>query len=351
MPGRSAFTMRVSRRIACFVLGAGFALSPFAASGQGAATPYAGQQIRVVVASGPAGGFDTYARLLARHMGEFIPGKPSFVVQNMAGAGGLRATNYIAKVAPKDGLTIGALHPGTVKAPLMGQGGADFDPSQFGWIGSLNSEVMVCVSWRTSGVENLKDVMSKELIVGGAGVTNDTALIPTALNNLVGTRFKVVPGYADGPSILLAMQREEIAGRCGWSWSSIVVQHPEWIKDKTINVLLQVPTRHKDLKEVPLITEFTKDDTSRKALEFLFGHLAMSRAYALPPGVPSERLDILRAAFDKMVEDPGLIAAFAKINQELFPKPGAEIQRLVREFYDVPKPVLDIALEAIRVQQ
>lgn len=351
MPGNFASAIRAARRIGFFGLGVGFAFAPFAAWSQVAATPYAGQQVRIVVASGPACGFDTYARLLARHMGGFVPGKPSFVVQNMAGAGGLRAANYIAKVASKDGLTIGALHPGTVKAPLMGQGGADFDPSQFGWIGSLNSEVMVCVSWRTSGVEALKDVMARELIVGGAGVTNDSALIPTALDNLVGTRFKVVPGYADGPSILLAMQREEIAGRCGWSWSSIVVQHPDWVKDKTINVLLQVPTRHKDLGHVPLITEFTKDDQSRQALEFLFGHLAMSRAYALPPGVAPERLNILRAAFDKMVEDPSLVAEFVKLNQELAPTSGAEIQRLVKVFYDVPKPVLDIAMKAIQIQQ
>jgi tripartite-type tricarboxylate transporter receptor subunit TctC len=324
-------------------------LMPGEAAGQGSDPFYSGRQIRVVVASGPGGGFDTYARLLARHLGEFVPGAPSFVVQNMAGAGGLRAANFIAKLAPKDGLTIGALHPGTVKTPLMGAKGADFDPTQFGWIGSLNSEVMVCVSSRGSGVETLKDVMTKELIVGGAGITNDSALIPVALNNLLGTRFKLVPGYPDGPSILLAMQRQEVAGRCGWSWSSIVVQHPEWIKDRSINVLLQLPSRHPDLKDVPLVTDYAADESAKRAIQFLFGHLVMSRAYALPPGVPSERLETLRTGFDRMVRDPGVAAEFSRIKQELSPISGKEIQAVVKSFYDIPKDVLQTAMKAIEI--
>jgi len=325
------------------------AVTPDEATAQGEDPFYSGRQIRVVVASGPGGGFDTYARLLARHMGAFVPGAPSFVVQNMAGGGGLRTANFIAKLAPKDGLTIGALHPGTVKAPLMGRKGADFDPSQFGWIGSLNSEVMVCVSSRDSGVETLKDVMTRELIVGGAGVTNDTALIPVALNNLIGTKFKLVPGYADGPSILLAMQRKEVAGRCGWSWSSIVVQHPEWIKDKSINVLLQLPSRHPDLKDVPLATDYAADENAKRAIQFLFGHLVMSRAYALPPGVPPERLETLRTGFDRMARDPGVVAEFSRIKQELSPISGQEIQAVVKSFYDVPKDVLKTAMKAIQI--
>lgn len=311
---------------------------------------YAGQQIRVVVASGPAGGFDTYARLFARFMGDFVPGKPSFVVQNMAGAGGLRAANYLAKVAPKDGTTIGALHPGTVKAPLMDQSGVEFDPSQFGWIGSLNSEVLVCVSWLGSGVETLSHVMTKELVVGGAGVANDSAQIPAALNRILGTRFKVVQGYADGPNILLAMQRQEVSGRCGWSWSSVVVQHPDWVKSKTINILLQLPSRHKDLPDVPVATDLAKDATSREALEFLFGHLVMSRAYAFPPSVPTQRLEIMRNSFDSMVRDPKIIADFAKMNQELTPITGLEIQKVVKAFYDAPKDVVDLAKKAVQVE-
>jgi tripartite-type tricarboxylate transporter receptor subunit TctC len=298
------------------------------------------------VASGPSGGFDTYARLLARHLGRFVPGNPTFVVQNMPGAGGLRAAGFIAKVAPRDGLTIGALQGGMVKAPLLGLTGADYDSTTMRWIGNLNSEVHSCVSWRTSDVRSLQDAMQRELIVG-ASAGADTELIPLALNSLLGTRFKVVPGYQDGPSILLAMQRGEVNGRCGWSWSSVVVQHPDWIRDKTINVLVQVPNRHADLTAVPVATEVAKSDDDRQAIEFLFGHLAMSRSYVLPPDVPAERLAALRSGFDAMIKDKDVMADFAKANHEFNPSSGADVQERVNRIYRTPKHVVEKALKAI----
>ena len=313
---------------------------------QPAETFFRGQQIKIVVASGPAGGFDTYARLLARHMGRFVPGNPTFVVQNMPGAGGLKAAGFMAKVAPKDGLTVGAVQAGIVKAPLLGIAGADFDSTKFGWIGSLNAEVMVCVSWHTSSIKSIKDVMARELIVGAAN-GDDTELIPMAFNNLIGTKFKIITGYADGPRILLAMQRQEVDGRCGWSWSSVVVQHPEWVKDKTINALIQVPSQHADLTHLPVATELAKTDDDRQAIEFLFGHLAMARSYVLPPDVPAERLAVLRNAFNAMVKDEAVIADFVKLKQELAPVSGENLQALVNKFYATPKHILDKALNAI----
>ena len=210
---------------------------------------FRGQTVRIVVASGPAGGFDTFARLLARHLSRFVPGNPTFVVQNMPGAGGLRAAGYIAKVAPRDGLTIGAVQGGMVKAPLIGLTGADYDSTTMRWIGNLNSEVHVCVAWHTSGITTIQQAMEKELIVG-ASTGADSELAPHAFNNFLGTKFKIIPGYQDGPRILLAMQRAEVLGRCGWSWSSVVSQHPEWYRDKTVRVLTQWPTRHADLTEL-----------------------------------------------------------------------------------------------------
>ena len=182
---------------------------------------FRGQTVRIVVASGPSGGFDTFARLLARHLGRFVPGNPTFVVQNMPGAGGLRAAGYIAKVAAPDGLTIAAVQGGMVKAPLLGLIGADYNSTKLRWIGNLNSEVHVCVAWHTSGLTTIKQAMQKELIVG-ASTGADSELAPNAFNNLIGTRFKIIPGYQDGPRILLAMQRAEVwdaaAGR-GRRWS------------------------------------------------------------------------------------------------------------------------------------
>jgi tripartite-type tricarboxylate transporter receptor subunit TctC len=307
---------------------------------------YRGQQVKIVVASGPSGGFDTYARLLARHLGRFVPGNPTFVVQNMPGAGGLRAAGFIAKVAPRDGLTIAAVQGGMVKAPLLGLVGADYDSTTLRWIGSLNSEVHTCVAWHTSGIRTLKDAMEKELIVGAA-TGADSELIPMAFNNLIGTKFKVIAGYQDGPRILLAMQRQEVLGRCGWSWSSVVVQHPEWIRDKTINVLVQVPTRHADLTQVPLAGDAANSDDVRQAIEFLFGHLVMSRSYVLPPDVPAERTTALRDAFDAMVKDKAVIADFAKANHELTPVSGADLNARVDRIYGTPKHVIEKALQAI----
>jgi len=307
---------------------------------------FRGQTVRIVVASGPSGGFDTFARLLARHLGRFVPGNPTFVVQNMPGAGGLRAAGYIAKVAAPDGLTIAAVQGGMVKAPLLGLVGADYDSTKLRWIGNLNSEVHVCVAWHTSGLTTIKEAMQKELIVG-ASAGADSELAPNAFNNLLGTKFKIIPGYQDGPRILLAMQRAEVLGRCGWSWSSVVSQHPDWVKDKIVSTLVQWPTKHADLPNLPLAQELATNDDDRQAIDFLFGHLAMSRSYVLPADVPTERLAALRAGFDAMIKDESVKADFVKANHELAPMSGAEVNALVDRIYATPKHVIDKALKAI----
>jgi tripartite-type tricarboxylate transporter receptor subunit TctC len=307
---------------------------------------FRGQTVKIVVASGPAGGFDTFARLLARHLSRFVPGNPTFVVQNMPGAGGLRAAGYVAKVAPRDGLTIGAVQGGMVKAPLLGLTGADYDSTTLRWIGNLNSEVHTCVAWHTSGMTTIKQAMQKELIVG-ASAGADSELAPNAFNSLLGTKFKVIPGYQDGPRILLAMQRAEVVGRCGWSWSSVVSQHPEWVRDKTVSVLMQWPTKHASLPNLPLAQDLATDDDGRRAIDFLFGHLVMSRSYVLPAGVPAERLNALRAGFDAMVKDPAVKADFVKANHELAPMSGADVNALVNRIYGTPKHIVDRALKAI----
>jgi tripartite-type tricarboxylate transporter receptor subunit TctC len=313
---------------------------------QSAADFFRGQQVKIVVASGPAGGFDTFARLLARHLGRYVPGNPTFVVQNMPGAGGLRAAGYVAKVAAPDGLTIGAVQGGMIRAPLMGLTGADYDSTKMHWIGNLNSEVHTCVAWHTSGITTIQQAMEKELIVGAsAGADSETA--PQAFNNFLGTKFKIIPGYQDGPRILLAMQRSEVYGRCGWSWSSVVSQHPEWYREKTIRVLMQWPSKHADLANYPLAQDLAKLDDDKQAIVFLFGHLAVSRSYVLPPGVPADRLAALRSGFDAMVKDPAVQADFVKSNHELSPMSGADVNALVDRVYSTPKHVIEKALKAI----
>jgi tripartite-type tricarboxylate transporter receptor subunit TctC len=342
-------THRFTRNLLAVGLTAATLLAaPLAMAQPSAEAFYRGQTVRIVVASGPSGGFDTFARLLARHLSRFVPGNPTFVVQNMPGAGGLRAAGYIAKVAPRDGTIIAAVQGGMVKAPLLGLSGADYVTTQLRWIGNLNSEVHVCVAWHTAGINTIQEAMQKELIVG-ASAGADSELAPHAFNNFLGTRFKVIPGYQDGPRILLAMQRTEVLGRCGWSWSSVVVQHPEWIKEKTISALMQWPSKHADLPNLPLAQDLARTDDDRQAIQFLFGHLAMSRSYVLPPDVPAERLAALRAGFEAMVKDAGVKADFAKAKHELNPMSGAETQALVNRIYGTPKHVIDKALKAIAV--
>src|SRR5215203_5737648 len=334
-----------ARTICAVGLTAATLVAPAAKAQSSIESFFRGQTVKIVVASGPSGGFDTFARLLARHLGRFVPGNPTFVVQNMPGAGGLRAAGYIAKVAAPDGLTIAAVQGGMVKAPLLGLTGADYDSSKLRWIGSLNSEVHVCVAWHTSGIKTIREAMERELIVGAAAGASELA--PHAFNNLLGTKFKIISGYQDGPRILLAMERTEVNGRCGWSWSSVVVQHPEWIKNKTISALVQWPTRHPDLPDLPLTSDIAKSDDDRQALEFLFGHLVMSRSYVLPPDVPAERTAALRAGFDAMVKDEAVKADFVRANHELTPVSGADLNARVYGIYATPKHVIEKALKAI----
>jgi tripartite-type tricarboxylate transporter receptor subunit TctC len=305
---------------------------------------YRGQTVRIIVASGPAGGFDTFARLLARHLGRFVPGNPSFVVQNMPGAGGLRAAGYIAQVAPRDGLHFAAVQSGMVTAPLLSLPGANYNATNLKWIGSLNSEVHTCVAWHTSKITTLQQTLEKELIVG---VSTGSEVIPTALNAMFGTKIKGVSGYQDGPTVLLAMQRGEVLGRCGWSYSSIASQHPEWVKDKTISILVQLPSRHVDIPHVPLAPELAKSEEDRQTLDFLFGHFIMSRSYVLPRDVPAERTAALRAGFDAMVKDEAVQADFAKARHELTPVSGADLNAWVERIYKSPKEVVDRALKVI----
>jgi tripartite-type tricarboxylate transporter receptor subunit TctC len=341
-------TRTIAARIICVagLIAASMLVAPTAMAQSSVESFFRGQTVKIVVASGPSGGFDTFARLLAKHLGRFVPGNPTFVVQNMPGAGGLRAAGFIAKVAPPDGLTIAAVQGGMVKAPLLGLTGADYDSTKLRWIGSLNSEVHVCVAWHTSGIKTIQQMMEKELIVGAAAGA-DSELAPHAFNNLLGTKFKIISGYQDGPRILLAMERQEVNGRCGWSWSSVVVQHPEWIRDKTISALVQWPTRHADLTDLPLAQDIAKSDDDRQAIEFLFGHLVMSRSYVLPPDVPAERTAALRNGFDAMVKDEAVKADFVKAKHELTPVSGADLNARVDRIYGTPKHVIDKALNAI----
>ncbi|MGE0650918.1 MAG: Bug family tripartite tricarboxylate transporter substrate binding protein [Alphaproteobacteria bacterium] len=309
---------------------------------------YKGKQVKLVIGAAVAGGYDTYGRLFARLMPKHIPGNPPMIVQIMPGAGGVVAANYLYNIAPKDGLTLGTVQRQIPEGPLVGLGGVQFDATKFNWIGSMNNEVSICVSWHTAAVKTFKDAFDKELIVGAQRQAN-TEQYPSIFNNLLGTKFKIIAGYTGGGGVLLAMERGEVEGRCSWSWSSIVVQKPDWLRDKKINLLAQISLAgHPDLPNVPLVMDFAKSDADRQVLEFLFARNVLGRPFLAPPGVPGDRVVALRAAFDAMVKDKDVVAEFKKVKQELTPVGGETIQNLMGRLYATPKDIIAKAKAATK---
>jgi tripartite-type tricarboxylate transporter receptor subunit TctC len=303
--------------------------------------------IELYVGYSVGGGYDIYARLLARHLGRYLPGNPVVVPKNMEGAGSLRLANWLYRAAPKDGSVIGTIGRGIPFDPLLGGAGAQFKANEFGWIGSANDEVSVCVSWGRKNVARFEDVFTRELIVGGTGATADTDLFPKVINNVLGTKFRIVTGYPGGNDVTLAMQRGEVDGRCGWSWSSIKTNHPQWVKDGTINLLVQLSLeKHADLPQLPLIMDFIKTEEQRAILRLVFARQVMGRPFLAPPGVPAERLGALRKAFDATMKDAEFLAEAAKLKLEVTPVNGDVVQKLVAEIYRTPAGILKKAAAA-----
>lgn len=295
------------------------------------------------------GGYDVYGRIVARHINRHLPGNPTVVVNNMPGAGSMRLANWLYNVAPKDGNNMGIFARGIAFDTLLGQPGAQFDATKFNWIGSANDEVSVCVAWHTSGVTKFEQVLEKELVVGGTGGSADTDQFPKVFNSVLGAKMKIVAGYPGGNEINLAMERGEVTGRCGWSWSSVISTQPGWLKEKQINVLVQLSLeKHADLPNVPIITDFAKDDITRGVFRLVFARQVMGRPFAAPPGTPPERVAIIRKAFLDTLKDPQLLAEAAKAKLEITPVSGEVVQKLVEEAYSMPPEVIKRTIEALR---
>jgi tripartite-type tricarboxylate transporter receptor subunit TctC len=322
--------------------------APFALA-QSPADFYKGRNIDLYIGYSVGGAYDLYARVIARHLGKHIPGNPIIVPKNMEGAGSLRLANWLYNVGPKDGTALGTIGRGTAFDPLLGSKGAQFQADRFTWIGSANNEVSVCVAWKTSGINKLEDVLAKELIVGGTGQAADTDQFPRVLNGVLGTKFKIVTGYPGGNDVTLAMERGEVKGRCGWSWSSVVATHKRWIDDKSIIVLAQLSLdKHPDLPDVPLIMDFAKGEDQQRMFKLIFARQVMGRPYLAPPGVPADRAEALRKAFMATMQDPDFLAEAEKSQLEINPVAGTEVEKLVKDLYQTPKALADKAAEFIR---
>jgi tripartite-type tricarboxylate transporter receptor subunit TctC len=311
---------------------------------------YKGKQISLIVGSSPGGGYDAYARLLARHFGAAIPGSPAVVVQNMSGAGSNRAAGYIYSVAPKDGTAIGAIFPGAVLQPLLSDVPVQHDPNKLVYLGSANNEVYVCYVRSDAAVKTFKDVLAQELIVGASNPGATTYDLPLLLNNVLGTRFRIVTGYPGSREITIALERGEVQGACGIGWTGIEVLHPEWFARDTIRALVQLSTRgHDDLNKraVPRAGEFARNDDERKVIELVFSQGIFGRPYVLPPGVPPDRVAALRKAFVVALNDNNLRTEADKMQFDVEPMAGDELQKLVSDLYATPPHLIERARLAL----
>jgi tripartite-type tricarboxylate transporter receptor subunit TctC len=310
---------------------------------------YRGKTVQVLVGFGPGGGYDLYARTLARYMGKHIPGNPTLVPQNMPGAGGVKVMNYLYNVARKDGTVMATFARGLVIEPLLGHAqGTQFEAAKFSWVGSVSNEVSVCAFWATSGIKTWDDLQKKPTKIGASAAGADSEIFPTVLRNIFHLPTKVVTGYSGGGAdINLGMERGEVTGRCGWSWSSLLSQSKPLLDGKKINIVLQLALqKHEDLPDVPLIMDLPTTPANKAALKLIVSRQSIARPFAAPPGIPAGRLAALRAAFDATMKDPQFLAEAKKLDLEVRPVSGVEVEKLIKEIYASPPDVVKLAAQA-----
>jgi tripartite-type tricarboxylate transporter receptor subunit TctC len=310
---------------------------------------YKGRNVTIDIGYSAGGGYDIYARVLARHLGDHIPGNPTVLPQNMPGAGSLKAVNYLYNLAPKDGTVIATFARGLAMQPLLDKQGIEFDAQKLNWIGSITNEVSVCAFRRDSGIATWQDMLTKQYTVGGTGSGSDTDVFPNVLRNMFHMKMKLATGYPGGEDVALALERGEVNGRCGWSWSSLMSRNRAFYEEKQIFVPVQLSLqKHEDLPDVPLVMDETKDPTQEAALKLIFARQTMARPYAAPPGLPPDRVRALRQAFDETMKDPAFLAEAKQTDLEVRPVSGDDVQKLVGELYASPPEVIQTAAESIK---
>jgi tripartite-type tricarboxylate transporter receptor subunit TctC len=301
---------------------------------------YKGKRVKFLVGSSSGGGYDTFARVLARHYGKHIKGHPSFIVQNMPGASSRKVANFLYNKAPKDGSTIAAVFSGIPTEPLVNPNKARFDARKFTWIGSANKGTFVGFVWHTSPAQTLDDLKTKQMIVGASG--GATYDFPALANELLGLNFKIISGYTGTKAIGLAMERGEVHGNAGTTWASIKLQHPDWIREKKVRVFVQyAKDKHPELTHVPQMMDLAKSKADRQALNLMYVRQEYQRPYIAPPGLPAVRVKTLRTAFNATMRDPAYLADALKRRLEINPLRGEEIDSLIAEVYKTPKVVVE----------
>lgn len=308
---------------------------------------YEGKTITIVTSTGAGGSYDVTARLIARHMPRHIPGNPTMIVQNMPGGGNVLATNYMYTIAPKDGTTIATLHNAIPLHQVLAGAGVRYDAGRFNWLGSTGPENEVIIVWHAAGVRTIEEARQREVVLGATGAGSGIVIIPRAMNKLLGTRFKLVMGYKSSEDVNLAMQRGEVEARA-FSFSSILMQRADWIKEKKIAILAQAGAkRAHELPDVPLLTELAKSEEQRRILKLISSPPGLGRPYAAPPGTPDDRLAILRKAFAATMSDRAFLAEAEKLVVDIDPMSAEEVTRIVAETINAAPEVVAAATAAI----
>ena len=312
---------------------------------------YAKKEVKFVVGVSAGGGYDAYARLIARYFGKHLPGNPTVLVTNMPGAGSVVAARYIYSVAPKDGTYIGAIYASAIIEPLIvGGSKIDYDPAKFNFVGSANKEAFICVARADSGVKRAEDLRVSELVIGSTSAGGTTRDYPTLLNSVLGTRMRLVSGYPGTSEIFLALERGEVQGACGLSWSNFSLRRSQWLSSGFVNVLVQEGYEdHPDLAKmgVPLAVDLARSKIEREVLEFVYAQAAFGRPYVTPPGVSRERVAALREAFSKSLRDEDLRAEAKKSNLDLSPLSGEDFEQLIATLFRANPEVIQRARDAL----
>ena len=301
---------------------------------------YKGKTISIIVGFGPGGGYDLYARLIAGTIGKYIPGQPRVIVQNMEGAGSVRAANHVYVQAPKDGTVIAAVVQDTATFYLLGQAGLQYDPSRFNWLGGVVASNSSLYAWHATEISRWEDAKAREVILGTTGTTAGSSLVPRAMNALLGTKFKLVPGYSGTKAIYLALQRGEMMGAQS-TWAGLTSSDPEWISKKLIRLLVQTgPRKEPDLPDVPLLKDLPETEEGRQIASVVSLAAGIGYAHWVAPDVPADRIAMLRKAYTATIQDPEFLALAVKQRLLIRPRTGEEVTALVQEAAAVPKPVL-----------
>lgn len=333
--------MKKSTVALAWLLGAALILQLSPAAAQSVADFYKDKQIKIIVGNAAGGDYDIGARILARHLASHIPGNPSIIVQNMPGASTVTATNYLWAKAPKDGTVIGSFSRNIASQAVIGKMNIEADPRQFAWIGGSSLPGRVCMVSDKSGVKSPEDIFKRGVIVAGSGAGSSLSIVPTALNNLIGAKFKLVEGYNGSGDAMLALERGEVEGICH-THGVFQSHHAQMVKEGKLKILFHVEdTEFPDDPSVPSIYQFAKTDKQKQMLRFLFSSTEFGRPYVAPPGTPPERVAALRKAFADALNDPALIEEAQKSAVDMTYRPPQELEKLVQALYATPKDTIE----------